>query len=205
MLLSHLAAAPTLPAVHHIACSLGCRPHVPMHSSITPNHLLPPRAQSYVRVMYLVTVSRERLPIPPESKCPKQLRRLLEECWDADPQRRPSAAEVQKRLAVMAAREAQRTESGSRSGTLPVQSVHAVKDGAVTGRVAGGASSEAGTSGAQQQSQNSIPSSTHAPGSSQAQQGLSALGGAGGQNGQGSGSAAVAGPTPAASQAQLRM
>jgi len=64
--------------------------------------------QSFVRVMYLVTVAKERLPLPQDARCPRQLRKLVEECWDADPQRRPSAAEVQKRLTVMMSRELQR-------------------------------------------------------------------------------------------------
>ncbi|KXZ50527.1 hypothetical protein GPECTOR_16g702 [Gonium pectorale] len=56
----------------------------------------------FVQIAYTVTALRRRLPmdaIPPERRLPK-LEALIHECWDADPARRPAAAEAVKVLAL---------------------------------------------------------------------------------------------------------
>ncbi len=44
-----------------------------------------------------------RLPLNhlPVERCPQKLARLLESCWDADPERRPAAAEVVKDMTLV--------------------------------------------------------------------------------------------------------
>ncbi|KAG2431497.1 hypothetical protein HXX76_009511 [Chlamydomonas incerta] len=51
--------------------------------------------------------SGKRLPLDdlPGSRCPRKLRRLIEQCWEAEPRRRPAAAEVVKELALLWERE----------------------------------------------------------------------------------------------------
>ena len=56
-------------------------------------------------VAYSITILKERLPLDapamPAGRCPARLRALLLQCWDADPQRRPSADEALKELMVV--------------------------------------------------------------------------------------------------------
>ncbi|PNH11334.1 Mitogen-activated protein kinase kinase kinase 10 [Tetrabaena socialis] len=49
---------------------------------------------------YKVAVLKERLPLEglSERRCPPKLRRLIRQCWDHDPRRRPAAAEALKDL-----------------------------------------------------------------------------------------------------------
>ncbi|KAG2487133.1 hypothetical protein HYH03_014246 [Edaphochlamys debaryana] len=62
-----------------------------------------------VPIAMQVTLMQRRLPLPPPadapgadpSRWPPRLIRLLEEAWDKDPQRRPAAAELVKRLALI--------------------------------------------------------------------------------------------------------
>ncbi|PNH11333.1 Mitogen-activated protein kinase kinase kinase 10, partial [Tetrabaena socialis] len=51
---------------------------------------------------YKVAVLKERLPLEglSERRCPPKLRRLIRQCWDHDPRRRPAAAEALKELVV---------------------------------------------------------------------------------------------------------
>ncbi|PNH11364.1 putative serine/threonine-protein kinase [Tetrabaena socialis] len=60
---------------------------------------------SAVPIACQVTLMGRRLPVPPQnvpgdspSRWPPRLCELLEECWDKDPDRRPAAAELAKRL-----------------------------------------------------------------------------------------------------------
>ncbi|KXZ45755.1 hypothetical protein GPECTOR_51g741 [Gonium pectorale] len=55
---------------------------------------------SVIAVAYKVAVLGERLPLEQLSdrRCPPQLRRLIRQCWEADPLRRPAAAEAVKEL-----------------------------------------------------------------------------------------------------------
>ncbi|PNH04015.1 putative serine/threonine-protein kinase [Tetrabaena socialis] len=55
-----------------------------------------------------VTLLGRRLPVPPTSvtcsqmsRWPPQLCQLVDECWDGDPERRPAAAELAKRLMLV--------------------------------------------------------------------------------------------------------
>ena len=55
-------------------------------------------------VAYAVTLLGTRLPlraIPPE-RCPPALSQLLRQCFDAEPRRRPAAAELVKELELIA-------------------------------------------------------------------------------------------------------
>ncbi|KAG2491510.1 hypothetical protein HYH03_010087 [Edaphochlamys debaryana] len=61
-----------------------------------------------VNVALYVHTYKSRLPLPPvgtpgsvSDRWPPKLLRLLAECWDEDPQRRPAAAELVKRLLVL--------------------------------------------------------------------------------------------------------
>ncbi|KAG2486904.1 hypothetical protein HYH03_014404 [Edaphochlamys debaryana] len=86
-----------------------------------------------VTVAYTVAVLGHRLPLDPPllppCRCPPRLRALMEQCWQADPQRRPAAAEALKELRAVAAEvEAQEPEMGAiprgeavpgRAGQLP--------------------------------------------------------------------------------------
>ncbi|KXZ51530.1 hypothetical protein GPECTOR_12g493 [Gonium pectorale] len=56
-----------------------------------------------IQVAYAVALAGERLPlsvIPPE-RCLPKLAALLRDCWDADPKRRPAAAEFVKTIALV--------------------------------------------------------------------------------------------------------
>ncbi|GLI70250.1 hypothetical protein VaNZ11_015096 [Volvox africanus] len=57
-----------------------------------------------VVIAFLVTYRELRLPLDrfAPSRCPPKLARLLTACWDADPARRPAAAEVVKELTLIA-------------------------------------------------------------------------------------------------------
>ncbi|KXZ47222.1 hypothetical protein GPECTOR_37g228 [Gonium pectorale] len=50
-----------------------------------------------------VTMRGERLPLEglSERRCPPKLRRLIRQCWEADPRRRPAAAEAAKTLMLI--------------------------------------------------------------------------------------------------------
>ncbi|GLI63291.1 hypothetical protein VaNZ11_006197 [Volvox africanus] len=56
-----------------------------------------------VAVAFMVTYKGVRLPLTclSDSRCPPKLARLLEACWEADPVRRPAAAEVAKELTLV--------------------------------------------------------------------------------------------------------
>ncbi|KXZ52419.1 hypothetical protein GPECTOR_9g463 [Gonium pectorale] len=56
-----------------------------------------------VAVAYKVAVLGQRLPLDQlsEARCPPRLRNLLRQCWDADPYRRPAAAEAFKELLLL--------------------------------------------------------------------------------------------------------
>ncbi|GIM15040.1 hypothetical protein Vretimale_17910 [Volvox reticuliferus] len=65
--------------------------------------LQPWQGLNMVQIAYRVTLSGERPPlsaIPPDRR-PHKLLRLLQSCWEADPQRRPAAAEVVKELMLV--------------------------------------------------------------------------------------------------------
>ncbi|KAG2486100.1 hypothetical protein HYH03_015195 [Edaphochlamys debaryana] len=60
---------------------------------------------SGVQVAYAVTLAAQRLPLPPHdspgrdvSRWPPRVRRVLWQCWEVDPRRRPAAAEIVKAL-----------------------------------------------------------------------------------------------------------
>ncbi|PNH04150.1 Mitogen-activated protein kinase kinase kinase 10 [Tetrabaena socialis] len=70
--------------------------------------LRPWEALGIVAIAYQVSLLGQRLPVPmirsPDgsaSRWPPQLCQLLRECWDADPERRPAAAELAKRLHLL--------------------------------------------------------------------------------------------------------
>lgn len=65
--------------------------------------LVPWEGQTQLAIAYAVTLHKARPPLASldEARCPPKLRKLLVECWDHDPQRRPSAAEVAKQLALV--------------------------------------------------------------------------------------------------------
>ncbi|GIL57922.1 hypothetical protein Vafri_13124 [Volvox africanus] len=56
-----------------------------------------------VAVAFMVTYKGVRPPLTclSDSRCPPKLARLLEACWEADPERRPAAAEVAKELTLV--------------------------------------------------------------------------------------------------------
>ncbi len=56
-----------------------------------------------VAVGYKVAVLGERLPLEQISsrRCPTTLRELVRRCWEADPYRRPAAAELAKELLAL--------------------------------------------------------------------------------------------------------
>ncbi|KAG2488377.1 hypothetical protein HYH03_013066 [Edaphochlamys debaryana] len=73
-----------------------------------------------VPIAMQITMLHKRLPMPPRDapgsdpmRWPPKLVKLIEECWDKDPQRRPAAAEVARLLAVL--RESLQIESQSGS------------------------------------------------------------------------------------------
>ncbi len=51
------------------------------------------------QVVMLVGVEKRRPEIPAD--CPKQLASLIQRCWDDDPRRRPSCAEVEKKTKLL--------------------------------------------------------------------------------------------------------
>merc|ERR1712118_104098 len=51
------------------------------------------------QVVMLVSVEKRRPEIPED--CPKQLASLIQRCWDDDPHRRPSCAEVERRTRLL--------------------------------------------------------------------------------------------------------
>ncbi len=50
-----------------------------------------------------MTYQRARLPLDilQPDRCPPKLTRLLQDCWDRDPERRPAAAEAAKKLTLV--------------------------------------------------------------------------------------------------------
>ncbi|PNH08411.1 Mitogen-activated protein kinase kinase kinase 10, partial [Tetrabaena socialis] len=60
----------------------------------------PWKDHSVVAVGYKVALRGERLPLGQLSsqRCPPKLRKLIQQCWEADPLRRPAAAEALKAL-----------------------------------------------------------------------------------------------------------
>ncbi|KXZ46631.1 hypothetical protein GPECTOR_42g842 [Gonium pectorale] len=57
---------------------------------------------SVFHMAYKVAVLGQRLPLDVDAaRCPPRLRRLVSECWDADPYRRPAAAEALKELVLV--------------------------------------------------------------------------------------------------------
>ncbi|GLC47198.1 hypothetical protein PLESTM_002041900 [Pleodorina starrii] len=56
-----------------------------------------------VEIAFNIVARGWRLPLEqlPEARCPPRLRHLIRQCWDADPRRRPAAAEVAKSLALL--------------------------------------------------------------------------------------------------------
>ncbi|KXZ44439.1 hypothetical protein GPECTOR_67g279 [Gonium pectorale] len=79
----------------------------------------PWRDHSVAAVAYKVAALGERLPLDhlPDRRCPPQLRRLIRQCWEADPLRRPAAAEAVKELFLL---------HGEKMVTQPVAMVVAV-------------------------------------------------------------------------------
>ncbi|KAG2492081.1 hypothetical protein HYH03_009577 [Edaphochlamys debaryana] len=75
-----------------------------MLSGIRPWHGMTP-----VQVATQVTLANERLPIPPPrdapgrfaARWPPRLQRLIQDCWDRDPRRRPAAADVVRILVLI--------------------------------------------------------------------------------------------------------
>ncbi|KXZ41572.1 hypothetical protein GPECTOR_385g193 [Gonium pectorale] len=63
----------------------------------------PWKGHTVVAVAYKVAVLGERLPLDhlPEGRCPPKLRRLIRQCWETDPRRRPAAAEAAKELHLL--------------------------------------------------------------------------------------------------------
>ncbi|KXZ47201.1 hypothetical protein GPECTOR_37g207 [Gonium pectorale] len=74
-------------------------------------------------VAYKVASLGERLPLDhlPDRRCPPQLRRLIRQCWEADPLRRPAAAEAVKELFLvhreLLAAARQRGQDAARAGS----------------------------------------------------------------------------------------
>ncbi|EFJ43391.1 hypothetical protein VOLCADRAFT_96407 [Volvox carteri f. nagariensis] len=58
---------------------------------------------SMVAIAYSITVRHHRLPLSKldAARCPPKLRKLIHQCWDPDPQRRPAAAELAKQLTLV--------------------------------------------------------------------------------------------------------
>ncbi len=54
-------------------------------------------------IAHSVTELQQRPPLHavPDSRCPPALRQLVRQCWEADPRRRPAAAEAAKELALL--------------------------------------------------------------------------------------------------------
>ncbi|KAG2492080.1 hypothetical protein HYH03_009576 [Edaphochlamys debaryana] len=86
-----------------------------MLSGIRPWHGMTP-----VQVARQVTLANERLPIPPPrdapgrfaARWPPRLQRLIQDCWDRDPRRRPAAADVVRILVLI--RQAHKHEEDGR-------------------------------------------------------------------------------------------
>lgn len=57
--------------------------------------------------------NKERPKIPPECKCPKWLSEMIQQCWDAEPTRRPTAAGILERLRHPAVDDAPETAADS--------------------------------------------------------------------------------------------
>ncbi|KAG2431583.1 hypothetical protein HXX76_009597 [Chlamydomonas incerta] len=64
---------------------------------------VPWKNHNMVSVAYNVHTAGRRPPWDgvPDSRCPRKLHKLVEQCWDAQPRRRPAAAEVVKELLVI--------------------------------------------------------------------------------------------------------
>ncbi|KAG2433366.1 hypothetical protein HXX76_008427 [Chlamydomonas incerta] len=79
--------------------------------------------RNIVTIAFTLVMRKERLPIGnlSQDRCPLKLRRLLLQCWDADPLRRPAAADLVKELTLISEQEAKRPQMGpSRAaGALP--------------------------------------------------------------------------------------
>ena len=72
------------------------------------------------QIVMLVGVEHRRLAIPAD--CPEQLRRLIERCWDKDPRRRPSCAELERKTRLL------------------LEELDAAEEGGEGGRAGGGSS-----------------------------------------------------------------
>ncbi|KAG2451928.1 hypothetical protein HYH02_003703 [Chlamydomonas schloesseri] len=61
------------------------------------------QCQSIVIIAYRVTMLGERPPLDQlsERRCPQKLKRLIQECWEHDPRKRPAAAQMVKELSEL--------------------------------------------------------------------------------------------------------
>jgi hypothetical protein len=64
-----------------------------------------PHVSVPLQIAYMLAVLHRRLPLHelPYDRCPPKLWALIASCWEADPARRPAAAEVVKSLALVQA------------------------------------------------------------------------------------------------------
>eukprot|EP00198_Chlamydomonas_reinhardtii_P008794 XP_001698131.1 predicted protein [Chlamydomonas reinhardtii] len=54
-----------------------------------------------VQMTYCVAILQQRPPLPGPERCSDKMRRLINSCWEPQPQRRPAAAEVVKQLLLI--------------------------------------------------------------------------------------------------------
>ena len=57
-----------------------------------------PDCRSVWEILTQVLGSQLRPPLPPQSVCPREISALMQECWRADPQLRPTFDEIQKKI-----------------------------------------------------------------------------------------------------------